>query len=617
MPYNNGLSEKAASSQALIVHTERKRMKIANQVLTENKTAIRWVEEMAELCGPDQVVYCDGSEEEKERLTKEALATGELELLNQEKLPGCVLHRTAQNDVARTEHLTFICSRKKEDAGPTNNWMDPAEAYQKLGDIFKGSMRGRTMYVMAFIMGPKGSPMSKIGVQLTDSIYVVLNMKIMTRMGMVAWKDLGDSTDFTRCLHGKAELDIHRRFICHFPEDNTIWSVGSGYGGNVLLGKKCLSLRIGSYLAKKEGWLAEHMLIVGVENPQGKTHYIAAAFPSQCGKTNLAMLIPPEPLRKRGYKVWTIGDDIAWISVGPDGRLWAINPEAGFFGVAPGTNSKSNPNAVSTIRKNTIYTNVVKKLDGTVWWEGADGEVPSEGMDWKGERWTPASKEKGAHPNARFTSPISQCPSVSPQYDNPKGVPISAFVFGGRRAKVAPLVYETPDWEHGVYVGATMASETTAAATGQVGVIRRDPMAMLPFLGYHTGDYFQHWLEIGKRLTKPPKVFHVNWFRTDESGKFLWPGFGENMRVLLWITERCEGKGAGVKTSIGTIPSADSLNLEGLNVASENVAKLLAVDPKEWKAELESHLEFFDKIGERLPKRLRDINSELLKHLGG
>ncbi|MBI4387924.1 MAG: phosphoenolpyruvate carboxykinase (GTP) [Candidatus Omnitrophica bacterium] len=589
-------------------------MKVENHVSIENKAVAKWVEEMAELCQPDQVVYCDGSEKEKERLTHQALTTGEVELLNQEKLPGCIYHRSNPNDVARTEHLTFICTRKKDDAGPTNNWMDPKEAYEKLADIFKDSMKGRTMYAIAFIMGPAGSPLSKVGIQLTDSIYVVLNMRIMTRMGQVALKQLGSSDHFTKCLHGKADLNIDRRFICHFPEDNTIWSVGSGYGGNALLGKKCLALRIGSYLGHTQGWMAEHMLIVGIENPQGEIRYIAAAFPSQCGKTNLAMLVPPDVLKKKGYKVWTVGDDIAWLQPGPDGRLWAVNPEAGFFGVAPGTSSKSNPNALATIQRNTIFTNVLKKQDGTVWWEGMDGEPPAEGINWKGEHWTPASKEKGAHPNARFTAPISQCPSVSSEYDNPKGVPISAIVFGGRRARVAPLVYESMNWDHGVYVGATMASETTAAATGQVGVVRRDPMAMLPFLGYHAGDYFQHWFNMGSKVKNPPKIFHVNWFRTDESGKYLWPGFGENLRVLLWILERCEKKGKGTQTPIGFVPTQDALNLEGISLTGAQVEKLLHVDKNEWREELASHVEFFKKIGECLPKKIREIHASLTNH---
>ncbi len=582
--------------------------------LTSNSHAIRWVSDMAALCGPDRIHWCDGSEEEKKHLTDEAASTGEIQLLDQKKLPGCIFHRTAENDVARTEHLTFICSRKKEDAGPTNNWMDPKEAYAKLTSIFKGSMKGRTMYVMPFIMGPAGSPSSKIGIQITDSIYVVLNMRIMTRMGIVALKQLGDSADFTRCLHGKETVDINRRYICHFPEDNTIWSVGSGYGGNALLGKKCLSLRIGSYLGQTQGWMAEHMLIVGIENPKGEVRYIAAAFPSQCGKTNLAMLIPPDSLKAEGYKVWTVGDDIAWLRIGPDGRFWAINPEAGFFGVAPGTNKKSNPNALATVHKNTIFTNVVLKKDMTVWWEGLE-DPPSEGLDWRGKPWTLASGEKGAHPNSRFTSPASQCPCISPEWESPKGVPISAIVFGGRRAKLAPLVYESFNWQHGVYVGATMASETTSAATGAVGVVRRDPMAMLPFCGYHVGDYFSHWLKMGKKVTQAPKIFHVNWFRTDSQGKFIWPGYGENLRVLLWMLDRVEGKGGTNKTPIGYVPTPESLNLSGMNMGKETLQSLLAVDRKEWEAELEGQTEFFKTIGDRLPKEILTEQAALKERL--
>ncbi len=567
---------------------------------------------MAGLCKPDRVMWCDGSEQEKNLLAQEAASTGEVLILNQEKLPGCLYHRTAENDVARTEHLTFICSRKKEDAGPTNNWMDPKEAYKKVGAIFDGSMKGRTMYVMPFIMGPAGAPSSKVGVQLTDSIYVVLNMRIMTRMGKVALDQLGQSDDFSRCLHGKADLDMRRRFICHFPEDNAIWSVGSGYGGNALLGKKCLALRIGSYLGRTQGWLAEHMLILGIQNPKGEIRYITAAFPSQCGKTNLAMLIPPESLK--GYKIWTVGDDIAWLRIGPDGRFWAINPEAGFFGVAPGTNKKSNPNALATVQKNTIFTNVVLKKDKTVWWEGLE-DVPAEGLDWRGEPWTPASNEKGAHPNSRFTVPASQCPSISPEWENPKGVPISAIIFGGRRAKVAPLVYESFNWQHGTYIGATMASETTSAATGAVGIVRRDPMAMLPFCGYHVGDYFRHWLEMGKKVAKPPKIFHVNWFRTDANGQFIWPGFGENLRVLLWILDRTEGKGEEVKTPIGYVPTQEAINLSGLGLSKEVVANLLSVDRSEWKAEVEHQNEFFSKVGSRLPKEISEEQKNLRERL--
>ena len=567
-----------------------------------NKTLLQWVQQMAALCKPDRLYWCDGSEEEKQELTREAVRIGDLEPLNQEKLPGCYLHRSNPNDVARTEELTFICTRDKNDAGPTNNWMDPQEAYRKLGAIFDGSMKGRTMYVVPFIMGQPSSPFSKVGIELTDSVYVALNMRIMTRMGKVAWDQLGSSDYFTRGLHGKADLNPSSRFICHFPEDNTIWSVGSGYGGNALLGKKCLALRIASFLGRKEGWLAEHMLILGIENPKGEVTYVTAAFPSQCGKTNLAMLIPPAYLK--GYKTWTVGDDIAWLRIGSDGRLWAVNPEAGFFGVAPGTNSKSNPNALATIQKNTLFTNVLKRLDGTVWWEGFDGEPPKEGIDWKGNRWTPASGEKGAHPNSRFTAPASQCPSISPHWEDPQGVPISAIIFGGRRARVAPLVYQSFGWQHGVFVGATMASETTAAATGKVGVIRRDPMAMLPFCGYHIGDYFAHWLSMGKRIPKPPKIFHVNWFRTGEKGIFLWPGFGENLRVLHWIIDRCQGKGEAVETPIGYLPTQKTLDIRGLDLPPQILETLLSVEGEAWQEELKGQSEFFKSIGVRLPQEL-------------
>jgi phosphoenolpyruvate carboxykinase (GTP) len=474
-------------------------------------------------------------------------------------------------------------------------------------------MKGRTMYVIPFVMGPMGSLYSKVGIQLTDSVYVVLNMGVMTRMGKVALDRLKDSNDFTRCLHGKADLNIQRRFICHFPEDNTIWSVGSAYGGNALLGKKCLALRIGSYLGKKQGWMAEHMLIVGIEDPAGKVTYVTAAFPSQCGKTNLAMLVPPDSMK--GYRLWTVGDDIAWLNVGPDGRLWAINPEAGFFGVAPGTSFKSNPNALKTIQKNTFYTNVLRKPDGTVWWEGMDGEPPSEGIDWKGEYWTPAKGEKGAHPNSRFTAPACQCPSISPEWENPQGVPISAIIFGGRRAKIAPLFYEAFNWEHGVFVGATMASETTAAATGQIGIVRRDPMAMLPFCGYNMADYFRHWLQMGKKLTHLPKIFHVNWFRTDEQRKFMWPGFGENLRVLRWIIDRCDGQGKAVKTPIGFVPTPEAIDLTGLNLTRETLQSLLEIHPEDWKQELQDIHAFFEKIGDRLPKALREEAQSLENQL--
>lgn len=579
-----------------------------------NKTVRQWVEEMAKLTKPDNIVWIDGSEKEKEELTKQALSTGELYELNQKELPGCYLHRTATNDVARVEHLTFICTSKKEDAGPTNNWMSPEEAYSKLGKLFDGSMKGRTMYVIPYLMGPAGSPFSKVGIELTDSIYVVLNMRIMTRMGKVAMDFLGDSDNFTKGLHSKGELDPEKRFICHFPEDNTIWSVGSGYGGNVLLGKKCLALRIASYLGKQEGWMAEHMLILGIEDPKGNVTYVAGAFPSMCGKTNLAMLIPPEEMK--GYKAWTVGDDIAWMRIGEDGRLWAVNPEAGFFGVAPGTSMKSNPNALRTVKSNTIFTNVVLTPDNTVWWEGIGVEPPKTGIDWKGNPWTPESGEKGAHPNSRFTAPACQCPSISSEWENPEGVPISAILFGGRRAKVAPLVYQSFNWQHGVYVGATMASETTAAATGAVGVVRRDPMAMLPFCGYNMGDYFAHWLDMGKKIPKPPKIFNVNWFQTDENGKFIWPGYGENLRVLKWIISRCNDDADAVETPIGYLPKAEDIDITGLdNISRDTVKRLLNVDKDLWAEEVKDQAAFLEKF-DRLPKEIKEENIALAKRLG-
>jgi phosphoenolpyruvate carboxykinase (GTP) len=580
-----------------------------------NKAVQEWVEEMAKLTKPDDIVWIDGSEEEKKRLEEEAVSTGELTELNQKELPGCLLHRTAVNDVARVEHRTFICTKDKEDAGPTNNWMDPKEAYGKLGKLFDGSMKGRTMYVIPYLMGPVGSPFSKVGIELTDSIYVVLNMRIMTRMGKVAMDTLGNSNDFVKGLHSKAQLDEENRYICHFPEDNTIWSVNSGYGGNVLLGKKCFALRIASYMGKQEGWMAEHMLILGVEDPNGNVSYIAGAFPSACGKTNLAMLIPPA--YAKGYKVWTVGDDIAWMRIGEDGRLWAVNPEAGFFGVAPGTSMKSNPNAMLTTRKNTIFTNVVQTPDNTVWWEGIGVDPPQEGIDWKGNPWTPESGEKGAHPNSRFTAPANQCPSISPEWENPEGVPISAILFGGRRARVAPLVYQSFDWEHGVFVGATMGSETTAAATGKVGVVRRDPMAMLPFCGYNMGDYFGHWLEMGKKLTHPPLIFNVNWFRTDDNDNFLWPGFGENFRVLKWILARCNGEVDALESPIGYLPKVEDIELEGIEdkVSIDRLSQLLELDEDAWKDEIKSQEEFFEKF-DRLPKEIKGQLENLKDRFG-
>lgn len=586
--------------------------------MTNNKHVLSWIEEMKALTKPDSIVWIDGSEEQLAALYEETLKNGELQKLNEEKLPDCYIHRTAINDVARVEHRTFICSRDKEDAGPTNNWMDPQEAYTLMRGLFDGAMKGRTMYVIPYCMGPIGSPLSKVGVELTDSIYVVLNMDIMTRMGKKALDQLGDSNDFVRGLHGKKDIDEENRYIMHFPEDNAIWSINSGYGGNVLLGKKCFALRIASYQGKNEGWMAEHMLILGLENPKGEVTYIAAAFPSACGKTNLAMLIPPEEFTKKGYKVWTVGDDIAWLRPGKDGRLWAINPEAGFFGVAPGTNMKSNPNALLSTKKGTIFTNVVHNLDdNTVWWEGLDKNPPKNAIDWKGNKWDSESGEKGAHPNSRFTAPARNCPCISSEFENPAGVPISAIVFGGRRAKTAPLVYQAYDWNHGVFVGSIMASETTAAATGAVGVVRRDPMAMLPFCGYHMGDYFAHWIEMGEKLgDKAPKVFNVNWFRTDDEGHFIWPGFGDNMRVLEWIVDRCEGKTDAVDTPIGYEPKPEAINIEGLDIDLATVTELLSVDVNLWKEEAKGIHEFYGKFGDRLPKELADQLAALEKRLG-
>ncbi len=579
-------------------------------IFTHNKKLKDWVMKMARLCQPDNIVWIDGSDSQRQALEKEACNAGEIILLNQQKLPGCFLHRTAIDDVARTEHLTFICTKKKHDAGPTNNWMSPAAAYKKAKGIFKGAMVGRTMYVIPFSMGPVGSTFSKIGVELTDSRYVVLNMLIMARVGEIVLRELEKQDAFTKCLHSKAGLDINKRLILHFPEDNTIWSVGSGYGGNVLLGKKCLSLRIASYLAKREGWFAEHMLIMGIEEPNGHIEYIAAAFPSACGKTNLAMLVPPEGLKIKGYRIWTVGDDISWMRIDSDGSLWAINPEIGFFGVAPGTNSKTNPSMVETIKKNTIYTNVLLKSDNTVWWEGSDGDIPDEGVDWQGRPWKPGLKDKegkpvlGAHPNSRFTTPIINCPSASFRMEQHHGVPISAILFGGRRQHLASLVYEALSWQHGVFIGATIASERTAAQVGAVGEVRRDPMAMLPFCGYNMGEYFKHWLEMGKKMAKPPKIFHVNWFRADENGKFLWPGFTENLRILEWILDRCNNKVQAVNTAIGYVPRVQDIDMSGLKLSEGSLEKLLEVDKEEWIKESESIKKFFKQFKKNFPEEL-------------
>jgi phosphoenolpyruvate carboxykinase (GTP) len=581
---------------------------------TKNANLTQWVEEMTALTKPDKVVWLDGSEEEKRRLIEQAVSDGVIHPLDQKKLPGCYYSRSKQNDVARVEHLTFICTPTKEEAGPTNNWMAPDEAYGKLGKLFDGSMKGRTMYVIPYVMGPLGSPLSKIGIELTDSIYVALNMRIMTRMGAAALNMLGESNDFNRGLHSMLDLDPERRFICHFPQDNTIWSVGSGYGGNVLLGKKCLALRIGSYLGKQEGWLAEHMLILGVESPDGETTYVAAAFPSACGKTNFAMMIPPK--RFSGWKIWTVGDDIAWMRVGSDGRLWAINPENGYFGVAPGTSNQSNANAMTTIQKDTIFTNVALTPDKSdVWWEGKDGPVPDELIDWKGNKWTKDSKEKAAHPNSRFTAPMRNNPMLSKFADEPRGVPISAIIFGGRRATTVPLVLQAFNWSHGVFLGATLGSETTAAATGKVGVVRRDPMAMLPFCGYNVGDYLAHWLRMQYRLNQPPKVFMVNWFRQDKAGKFVWPGFGENMRVLKWIVDRARGRTTAFETVMGWVPRPGDLDLSGLDISDEQLHQATHVDFDEWQQELEAQKEWFELIGDKTPKSLLLWRDMLLARL--
>ncbi|MDR2392315.1 MAG: phosphoenolpyruvate carboxykinase (GTP) [Planctomycetota bacterium] len=588
---------------------------------TEHATMRAWVGEMAEMCGPDAVYWCDGSIQEAEKLTAEALASGELIQLDQKILPGCVYHRTALNDVARTENLTFICTDRKEDAAPINNWKSRQDGYAEAREFFKGSMKGRTMYVVPFSMGPVGSPFAKYGIELTDSIYVVLNMRIMAHMGQKILDILGKDGDFTKCLHSKAQLDIDKRRILHFPEDNAIWSVNSGYGGNVLLGKKCLALRIASWLGRKEGWMAEHMLILGIEYPDGRTEYVAAAFPSACGKTNLAMLVPPEGMKSKGYKVWTVGDDIAWLRIGKDGRLWAVNPEAGCFGVAPGTGLKTNPNMMKAVRQNTIFTNVCLKDDKTVWWEGHDDPAPTSALDWTGKPWRPGMKDENgkpvpsANPNSRFTVPIKQVPCVSSEVDNPDGVPISAFIFGGRRARLAPLVYESFNWQHGTYVAATMASERTAAQYGKQGEVRRDPMAMSPFVGYNMGDYFRHWLEMGKKIPNPPAIYHVNWFRQDENGKFMWPGFGDNLRVLEWILNRRAGKVSPAKTPIGNMPKAEDLDLSGLNLAAGVIDKLLAIDKQEWLAECDGVENYFKTLGDRLPAELLQELASLRERL--
>ena len=584
--------------------------------MRKNTSVDAWIREMADMTAPEKIVWIDGSEEQLEALRHEAMATGEMIKLNEEKLPNCYLHRTAVNDVARVESRTFICTPTREEAGNINNWVAPDEMYAKLKKLYTGSMKGKTMYVIPYSMGVVGSEFSKIGIELTDSIYVVLNMAIMTRVGADVMEALGDNTDFFKGLHAIADCDPENRYITHFPQDNTIMSVNSAYGGNVLLGKKCFALRIASYLGRKEGWFAEHMLILGVEYPNGETKYVTAAFPSACGKTNLAMLIPPETYRKQGYKVWTVGDDIAWLRVKADGRLYAMNPENGFFGVAPGTNEHSNPNALACTRRDTIFTNVCHNLDdNTVWWEGLDENPPKNAVNWKGEPWDYRKYDKndkvntsGAHPNSRFTASAKNCPCLSPMFNSPEGVPVTAIIFGGRRAKTAPLVYQSFNWQHGTFVGSIMASETTAAAAGAVGVVRRDPMAMRPFVGYNMGDYWKHWLDMGKKIAHAPGIFHVNWFRTDDEGHFIWPGFGDNFRVLLWILDRCEGKVDAVKTPIGYVPNPEDINLDGIsaNVTTDTVRDLLTVDTDAWLEDIENIKQFYEQVGSHVPAELKE-----------
>ncbi len=584
--------------------------------MTTNKYVLNWIDEMAAMTKPDKIVWIDGTEEQAEALRAEACSTGEMIKLNQELLPGCYLHRTAVNDVARVEDRTFICTPTKEEAGNVNNWMDPTEMYAKLKKLYTGSMQGRTMYVIPYSMGVVGSDFAKYGIELTDSIYVVLNMLIMTRVGTDVLEALGDSADYIKGLHARADIDENNRYIVHFPQDNTIMSVNSGYGGNVLLGKKCFALRIASYLGRKEGWMAEHMLILGIEYPDGETKYVCAAFPSACGKTNLAMLIPPEIYRKKGYKVWCVGDDIAWLRVGKDGRLWAVNPENGFFGVAPGTNLNSNPNALYTTMKDTIFTNVVHNTENnTVWWEGLDKNPPKPGnaIDWKGNPWDCTKYDKkdkstcGAHPNSRFTAKAINCPCISPEFNSLTGVPVSAIVFGGRRAKTAPLVYQSTSWQNGTFVGSIMASETTAAAAGAVGVVRRDPMAMRPFVGYNMGSYWKHWLDMGKVIPNAPQIFHVNWFRTDDEGNFIWPGFGDNLRVLLWIIKRCEGKIDAKLTPIGYVPNAEDIDIEGLDgITVDTMKELLSVDNAAWLDDVKNIKEFYEFVGDSVPAELKE-----------
>ncbi len=575
-------------------------------MLSQNLGIHKFLEEVSKITFPDDIVWIDGSHDQLEELRHKACSTGELIALNQEKLPDCYLHRSDPMDVARVEERTYLCPHREEDAGPTNHWAEPEAMYEKLCQIAKGSMKGRTMYVLPYSMGIPGSPFARYGVEVTDSIYVVLSMAIMTRISPEVRKAIENGANYVKGIHCTVNLDPEERYIAHFPEDNLIFSVNSGYGGNALLGKKCFALRMASYLGREEGWMAEHMLILGVQDPAGQVRYVAAAFPSACGKTNLAMLIPPKEYADKGWKVWCLGDDIAWIHPGPDGRLWATNPENGFFGVAPGTSQKSNPNALATTRKGTIFTNVVRNLeDNTVWWEGMDKHPPEHAEDWQGRPWNgKTATEKGAHPNSRFTAPAHNCPCVSPEFDSHQGVPLSAILFGGRRARTAPLVYETRSWAHGVFTGAAMASETTAAAAGKVGVTRRDPMAMLPFCGYHMADYWAHWLEMGEKVSNPPKIFHVNWFRTDETGRFLWPGFGDNLRVLQWALDRCGGDAGAVESPIGPIPRPQDLNLEGCDISPDSLQSILTVDRTLWKQEAADIQAYFGQFGDKVPQSL-------------
>ena len=585
--------------------------------LTNNKAVLSWIDEMTAITKPDKIVWITGEEEQLDALREQAVKEGILIKLNPDKLPGCYLHRTDPDDVARVEDRTFICCEKEEDAGPTNHWVEPKEMYEKMYALADGAYKGRTMYIIPYSMSIIGSPFAKYGFELTDSIYVVLNMHIMTRIGKAVCDALGDDEGFIKGLHCQCNLDKDNKYIVHFPQDNTIISMNSNYGGNVLQGKKCFALRIASNLGRQEGWMAEHMLILGIQNPRGEIKYISAAFPSACGKTNLAMLIPPEGLQRWGWRVWCVGDDIAWLRVGKDGRLWAVNPENGFFGVAPGTSMKSNPNALISTHKDTIFTNVALDLsDNTVWWEGLNKTPPARAIDWRGRPWTPQSPEKAAHPNSRFTAPARNCPCLSPEFDNPEGVPISAIVFGGRRAKTAPLVYQSFNWQHGVFIGSIMASETTAAATGRVGVVRRDPMAMLPFCGYHMGDYWQHWLDMGKKIPKPPKIFNVNWFRTDDEGHFIWPGFGDNMRVLMWILKRCKGEAEAVETAIGYEPKPEDIDITGLDgVTVDTIKGLLDVDKELWLEDVKGVEELYAQIGDHVPAELHAEAAALRERL--